>query len=81
MRLGAAQAPGHGAGAPDDSLDEYAIPHRSTVPWYAHFHYPTMDTAKAEFTAGHLKTAAQRHASGNADVYRAPVSSTSGTHH
>lgn len=44
-----------------------------------------MTAAKADFTAGHLKTAAQRHmpgqrysdASGRVfDVYRAPITST-----
>ncbi|QXH49795.1 hypothetical protein KSS94_17830 [Pseudomonas fakonensis] len=62
-------------GRPDDYLDEYAISHQGHVLWYAHFHYPAMDSARADFTAGHLKTAEQRHASGTVDVYRAPISS------
>lgn len=69
-------------GRPADYLDEYSISRNGQVLWYAHFHYPTLDTAKADFTAGHLKTAAQRHAAGGrftdasgkeTDVYRAPI--------
>lgn len=72
-------------GRPADFLDEYSISHAGKVLWYAHFHYPSMTAAKADFTAGHLKTAAQRHmpgqrysdASGRVfDVYRAPITST-----
>lgn len=69
-------------GRPADFLDEYSISHQGQVLWYAHFHYPAMDTAKADFTAGHLKTSAQRHLSGQrhadgtgstAEVYRSPI--------
>ncbi|WP_252091927.1 hypothetical protein [Pseudomonas sp. MWU13-3659] len=69
-------------GRPADFIDEYSISHADQVLWYAHFHYPALDTAKADFTAGHLKTAAQRHAAGGrytdahgkeVDVYRAPI--------
>ncbi|CAI8740781.1 hypothetical protein [Pseudomonas soli] len=71
-------------GRPADFLDEYSISHEGKVLWYAHFHYPSTTTAKTDFTAGHLKTAAQRHmpgqrysdGSGNiVDVYRAPITS------
>jgi len=69
-------------GRPDDFLDEYSISHAGSVLWYAHFHYPALGTAKADFTAGHLKTAAQRHSAGqrytdtignSVEVYRAPI--------
>lgn len=69
-------------GRPADYLDEYSISRGGQVLWYAHFHYPAQDTAKADFTAGHLKTAAQRHAAGGRftdasgkeiEVYRAPI--------
>ncbi|MBC3453909.1 hypothetical protein HU745_22865 [Pseudomonas mosselii] len=72
-------------GRPADFLDEYSIRHEGKVLWYAHFHYPSMTTAKADFTAGHLKTAEQRHMPGQRysdgsgrvfDVYRAPITST-----
>lgn len=71
-------------GRPADFFDEYGISHQGAVLWYAHFHYPALGTAKADFTAGHLKTAAQRHAAGQrytdatgktVEVYRAPISS------
>lgn len=71
-------------GRPADFFDEYRISHQGTVLWYAHFHYPALDTPKADFTAGHLKTAAQRHAAGQrytdatgkvVEVYRAPITS------
>ncbi|MDF0731525.1 hypothetical protein P0Y43_12400 [Pseudomonas entomophila] len=45
---------------PDDYLDEYAISHDGVVLWYAHFHYRSADSERTAFTAGHLKTAAQR---------------------
>lgn len=69
-------------GRPADYIDEYSINHNGQVLWYAHFHYPALDTAKADFTAGHLKTVAQRHAAGGrftdasgkeVEVYRAPI--------
>ncbi|MFK0314473.1 hypothetical protein ACIQUF_24990 [Pseudomonas sp. NPDC090233] len=69
-------------GRPADFLDEYLISHQDQALWYAHFHYPAMSTAKADFTAGHLKTAAQRFMRGKhytdsngrtVDVYRAPI--------
>ncbi|MDH1629833.1 hypothetical protein [Pseudomonas mosselii] len=72
-------------GRPADFLDEYSISHEGKVLWYAHFHYPSMTTAKADFTAGHLKTAEQRHMPGQRysdgsgrvfDVYRALITST-----
>ncbi|MCE0916021.1 hypothetical protein [Pseudomonas sp. NMI760_13] len=71
-------------GRPVDYLDEYSISRGGQALWYAHFHYPAADTAKADFTAGHLKTAAQRHAAGGrhtdasgkeVEVYRAPITS------
>lgn len=72
-------------GRPDDFLDEYAIEHQQRTLWYAHFHYATNSTAKPQFTAGHLKTAAQRHMAGQQSkdpatgrqvaVYRAPITS------
>jgi hypothetical protein len=47
-------------GKPQDYLDEYTISHNGEPLWYAHFHYPGMDTAKPDFVAGHLKTKEQR---------------------
>lgn len=72
-------------GRPADFLDEYSISHQGQVLWYAHFHYPALGTAKADFTAGHLKTAAQRHMAGQrhtdgsgnvVEVYRGPITET-----
>ncbi|MBI6955295.1 hypothetical protein [Pseudomonas sp. CCOS 191] len=72
-------------GRPADFLDEYGISHDGQVLWYAHFHYPTMNTAKADFTAGHLKLAAQRHMPGHryadgsgtvVEVYRAQITAS-----
>ena len=69
-------------GRPADFIDEYSISRAGQVLWYAHFHYPALGTAKADFSAGHLKTAAQRHAAGGrftdasgkeVEVYRAPI--------
>lgn len=77
-------------GRPADFLDEYSISHDSKVLWYAHFHYPAMDTNRADFTAGHLKTRAQRHAAGSrvteangkvTEVYRAPITTTAASAH
>ncbi|PSS52729.1 DUF6543 domain-containing protein [Pseudomonas sp. BBP2017] len=70
-------------GRADDFLDEYEIRHQNEGLWYAHFHYPAMDTPRESFIVGHLKTAAQRHAAGTSmtdartgklvDIYRAPI--------
>ncbi|MEG0858868.1 MAG: hypothetical protein RSD81_07935 [Pseudomonas sp.] len=72
-------------GRPEDFLDEYEINHQDTGLWYAHFHYPAMDTPRESFLVGHLKSAAQRHAAGSSmtdastgrttDIYRAPITS------
>ncbi|WP_249674889.1 hypothetical protein [Pseudomonas abieticivorans] len=44
-----------------DYVDEYAIKDtQGKVLWYAHFHYPGKQTPAANFTAAHLKWAAQR---------------------
>lgn len=59
-------------GRPADFLDEYSISHAGKVLWYAHFHYPALDSAKANFVSGHLKTAAQRLQKGG-DIYYCPV--------
>lgn len=66
-----------------DYLDEYAIAHDGNPLWYAHFHYPAQGTAKSQFRAGHLKTAAQRLLGGSQtvdpatgqkiDIYRSPI--------
>jgi|GEM_PF-1048805 len=77
-------------GRPADFLDEYSISHDGKVLWYAHFHYPAMDTAKTDFTVGHLKTSAQRHAAGSRvteangahiEVYRAPITTAAASAH
>ncbi|PRA54940.1 hypothetical protein CQ065_25610 [Pseudomonas sp. MYb187] len=48
-------------GRPQDYLQEYVISDTTGQPlWYAHFHYPSMDTAASDFTAAHLKTREQR---------------------
>ncbi|MCV9919180.1 hypothetical protein OIU19_10290 [Pseudomonas sp. BT-42-2] len=70
-------------GRPDDYLDEYAINYQGRPLWFAHFHYAANNTARAQFTVGHLKTAAQRHSAGQqandpvtgrpVAVYRAPI--------
>ncbi|MFB4393373.1 MULTISPECIES: hypothetical protein [unclassified Pseudomonas] len=70
-------------GRADDYLDEYVIRHQGQDLWYAHFHYPGPETPKDQFSAGHLKTRAQRHAAGRTlfdlatgkevEVYRAPI--------
>lgn len=72
-------------GRPEDFLDEYEISYQNKGLWYAHFHYPAIDTPRADFIVGHLKTASQRHAAGSSvsdassggttDVYRAPITS------
>lgn len=44
-----------------DFLQEYAINDRDGWPlWYAHFHYETAETPKADFSVAHLKTKEQR---------------------
>ncbi|MBT2340039.1 MULTISPECIES: dermonecrotic toxin domain-containing protein [Pseudomonas] len=44
-----------------DFLQEYAINDRDGRPlWYAHFHYETADTPKADFSVAHLKNREQR---------------------
>ncbi|WP_260961347.1 hypothetical protein [Pseudomonas citri] len=44
-----------------DFLQEYAVNDRDGWPlWYAHFHYETADTPKADFSVAHLKTREQR---------------------
>ena len=62
-------------GRPADFMDEYAISHDGEVLWYAHFHYPALETPKAGFIVGHLKTAAQRYLTSNdpGSVYRAGI--------
>lgn len=60
-----------------DFLDEYEIRERpekagtasasndeGAVLWYAHFHYPALQTPAEGYTAAHLKTAAQRRSGG-----------------
>jgi hypothetical protein len=44
-----------------DFIQEYAINDPKGKPvWYAHFHYPAVDTPNADYTAAHLKTREQR---------------------
>lgn len=44
-----------------DFLQEYAINDHDGFPlWYAHFHYATVDTPKADYSVAHLKTKEQR---------------------
>ncbi|MDD1013464.1 DUF6543 domain-containing protein [Pseudomonas rubra] len=71
------------SGRPQDYLDEYVIKHKDKALWYAHFHYPKADSVVTHFTAGHLKTAAQRYSQGqtlqdgkgqSVEVYRSPIS-------
>ncbi|MCT4500975.1 hypothetical protein N0U25_24565 [Pseudomonas sivasensis] len=48
-------------GERQDFIQEYAINDPKGYPvWYAHFHYPTADTAGADYTAAHVKTREQR---------------------
>ncbi|WP_426809012.1 hypothetical protein ABOC32_23095 [Pseudomonas sp. WOUb67] len=70
------------AGRSDDYLEEFAISHDGSELWYAHFHYADKDVEQVAYTAGHLKTAAQRYdqgrfakdASGHeVEVYRSPI--------
>ena len=75
-----------------DYLQEYAIrsPDGSDL-WFAHFHYPALDTPAEAYTAAHLKTAQQRTLSEQAlyarakspneyiEVYRAKLDKTLAT--
>ncbi|MBO1539472.1 DUF6543 domain-containing protein [Pseudomonas sp. OA65] len=48
-------------GTRKDFLQEYAINDTDGFPlWYAHFHYETADTPKADYSVAHLKTKEQR---------------------
>ncbi|SDU92938.1 dermonecrotic toxin domain-containing protein [Pseudomonas mucidolens] len=48
-------------GVRKDFLEEYAINDRNGSPlWYAHFHYATANTPKADYSVAHLKTKEQR---------------------
>lgn len=47
-------------GQVNDFLDEYKVVVNGGGTWYAHFHYPAMDTARGAFDKGHLKLEAQR---------------------
>ncbi|WP_225908591.1 hypothetical protein [Pseudomonas lactucae] len=48
-------------GTRKDFIQEYAINDRRGYPlWYAHFHYATANTPKADYGVAHLKTIAQR---------------------
>jgi len=50
----------------DDFLQEFAILDSAGNPlWYAHFHYPSLQAAEADFTAAHLKTVEQRKIGGH----------------
>ncbi|MCW8274420.1 hypothetical protein IMF27_00920 [Pseudomonas sp. PCH199] len=66
-----------------DFLEEYEIRERGTgsgtgsrkagdangaVLWYAHFHYPKLETPDEGYTAAHLKTASQRRLGGGYDL-------------
>ncbi|WP_060512755.1 hypothetical protein [Pseudomonas sp. NBRC 111124] len=64
-RLGARMRTARVKGRPADFFDEYAIVHEGKALWYAHFHYPAMDSPKSAFIVGHLKTAAQRYLTSN----------------
>ncbi|MDT3310318.1 hypothetical protein QZR14_03015 [Pseudomonas sp. rhizo66] len=54
-------------GRTKDFLDEYEVrdTHTGKVLCYAHFHYNSADASAASFTAGHMKTVAQRHLGGS----------------
>lgn len=49
--------------ATGDYLTEYSIREKNSpnVLWYAHFHYPTLDTPRADYAYAHLKVPAQRY--------------------
>lgn len=46
-----------------DFLTEYAVREKNSpsVLWYAHFHYPALDTSRADYSAAHLKLPKQRY--------------------
>ncbi|MBV4482574.1 hypothetical protein [Pseudomonas khavaziana] len=48
--------------AAGDFLSEYAVYEKGTahVLWYAHFHYPTVETPAAQYSFGHLKLPADQ---------------------
>lgn len=64
-------------GRPADFIDEYSISHQGKVHWYAHFHYLANDSAKVDFTVGHLKTAEQRFMTGK-EVYYSEITHAAG---
>ncbi|KTC23125.1 hypothetical protein AO391_03640 [Pseudomonas marginalis ICMP 9505] len=49
--------------AAGDFLTEYSVREKNLlkVLWYAHFHYPSVETPAARYTFGHLKLPAQRY--------------------
>lgn len=48
-------------GERQDFIQEYAVNDRDGAPlWYAHFHYPALDTPAPDYAVAHLKTKAQR---------------------
>lgn len=45
----------------EDFIQEYAINRKGgNALWYAHFHYPKVDTPRQQYTVAHLKTKEQR---------------------
>jgi hypothetical protein len=44
----------------EDFIQEYAVKDGDNVLWYAHFHYPKLDTPAESYSVAHLKTVAQR---------------------
>lgn len=51
----------HLQGERQDFIQEYAVNDRDGAPlWYAHFHYPAVDTPAPDYAVAHLKTKAQR---------------------
>lgn len=70
-------------GVRKDFLEEYEIrvrdtatkpghgPSKGAALWYAHFHYPRIDTPVDGYTAAHLKTAVQRKLGGGFDLRKA----------
>lgn len=69
-----------GQGKRKDIVQEYAIEETGgPTLWYAHFHYPSLEAADAQYLAAHLKTVSQRfvglntqmaQAASNADVVK-----------
>ncbi|SEN16616.1 hypothetical protein SAMN04487857_1119 [Pseudomonas sp. ok272] len=52
------------SGERKDFVQEYAINDEKGYPlWYAHFHYPSANTSKLDYTVAHLKTREQRRVS------------------